>query len=246
MPTIPFPNVPQSPGVPALPRSGEIPPAAVIALGAVTQVLATALQSGTQWGIFDSEGNQLGSASQGSNGFFQAIVNAAAAAIIGGGAYLSTNAFELTGETRISDFPIEGGSFSNYNKVIRPLTPTVTLALAGSTTDRTAFLNQIEAARLSTDLYSVVTPEVTYHNYAVEKYNVVRRAERGATLLLVEINLLQIRQVTASFSTVQTPINTPQNPDATPPSNSGMVQPQAPQQSVLKSTTGLFSGLGNN
>ena len=238
MPNIPFPNVPPYPGVPQLVRSLNIPPAIQVSLGIVQSLLASAVNNPTQWGIFDANGNQLGLLPNG-NSLFQSI----ASLVTGGGPILSNNSTEFMRETRISDFPVEMASFASYNKVQLPANPTVTLALSGSESDRTAFLNSINAACVGTDLYSVVTPEVTYYNYSVERYNYVRRAERGASMLVVEISLKEIRQVSAAYSTVQTPISTPQNPAATPQSNSGLVQPAAPPQSVLKSLVSLFPSL---
>lgn len=252
MPNIPFPDVPSYPGVPALVRSANVPPQIQLALGELSTILASAMQSPFQWGIFDSQGNQLGMVGGGSNSLFQAIINSAATSALnflglaggsGSRTVLSTNAFEFTKETRISDFLVERGSFASYNKVLLPANPTVTLVLGGSGSDRTSFLNQINAACESLELYSVVTPEVTYFNYSIERYSLIRRAERGATLLAVELVLKEIRQVSAAFSTVETPINQPQNPAATPQSNSGLVQPQAPPQSVLKS---IANALGVN
>jgi hypothetical protein len=236
MPFIPYPDVPPYPGVPALVRSLNVPPVIQIGLGLTESILLSALQSQTQWGIFDSHGNQLGATGE-SAGIIQSILF---------GSVLSTNAFEFVKETRISDFPVEQGGFANYNKVEMPANPVVTLALGGSEIDRTAFLNEIAAACISTELYSVVTPEVTYVNYSIERYNYVRRAERGATLLLVEISLKEIRQVSASYSSVQTPINQPQNANAVPQTNSGIVQPAAPDQSVLKQLANLFPKMGTN
>lgn len=235
MPNIPFPDVPPYPGVPALVRSLNVPPIIQIGLGLTQSILLSSLQSPTRWGIFDSKGNQLG-ASTDSNGVLQSI-------ILGPGTTLSTNAFEFVKETRISGFPVEQGGFASYNKVELPANPVVTLALAGSEIDRAAFLNAIDAACISTELYIVVTPEVNYVNYSIGRYNYVRRAERGATLLIVEISLEEIREVSASYSSVQTPINQPQNPNASPQTNSGIVQPAAPDQSTLKSLANLFPGL---
>jgi hypothetical protein len=237
MPLIPFPDVPEYPGVPALVRGANIPPQIQLGLGEIQTALASAMQSPFQWGIFDTNGNQLGLLGGDANSLFQAVVLSMS------GPTLSTNAVEFTKETRISDFPIEQGSFANYNKVQLPAEPVVTLVLGGSVADRTIFLNLINAACNSTDLYSVVTPEVTYVNYSLERYNLVRRADRGATLIIVELVLKEIRQVSAAYSNVQTPINEPQNPAATPQTNSGLVQPQAPPQSVLKSVTNLWPGL---
>lgn len=237
MPNIPFPAVPFYPGVPQLVRAANVPPQIQLALGEIQTILASAAQNPFQWGIFDSQGNQLGLSGVQTNGLFQSIIQSIS------GPTLSTNAFEFTKETRVSDFPVERGSFATYNKVELPAQPTVTLVLGGSAEDRTSFLNQINVACVSTNFYSVVTPEVTYFNYSIERYNLTRRAERGATLLAVEIVLKEIRQVSAAFSTVQTPINQPQNAAATPQSNSGLVQPGPVPDSALKSISKLWPQL---
>ena len=242
MPTIPFPDVPPYPGVPALVRAANVPVPIQVALGELQTLLASALQSPQQWGIFDSNGNQLG-AVPGSNGLFESIITS----IIGGQQVLSTNAFEFARESKISDFVIEQGGFASFNKVLMSAEPVVTLVLQGTQTQRQAFLNAIDAACQSLNLYSVVTPEVTYFNYNLERYNVARRAERGATLLIVEITLKEIRQVSAAYSTTATSvINQPQNPAATPQTGSGIVQPQVPPTSVLKSIANLWPNVGNN
>lgn len=225
MPLYPYPDIPFYPGVPALVRSANIPPGIQIALGEIQGFLAVAMQQTQQWGIFDLKGNQLGLTAQSNN----------LAKFFFGGPTLSTNSVEYNQETRIADFPVEPNGFASYNKVITPACPVVTLMLGGNQSERSEFLNQIDAACASTDLYFVVTPETVYGPVSLERYNLVRRAERGATLLLVEIALKEIREVAATFATIQTPINTPQNPAATPQASSGLVQPQAPPQSVLKS-----------
>ena len=49
MPTIPYPNVPPYPGVPALPRSGPGQPEITMSLGPTQPVLVNALQAQTNW-----------------------------------------------------------------------------------------------------------------------------------------------------------------------------------------------------
>ena len=252
MPLIPYPDVPSYPGVPALVRSANIPPQIQLALGEISTILASAMENSSQWGIYDLDGNQLGAVGGNSNSLFQAIINSERSSLLnalgqaggsGSATVLSTNSVEVNRETRVSDFPVEAGSFASYNKVQLPTGNSVVLVLGGNSGDRTAFLNQIDQAIESLTQYFIITPESVYGPSTIERYNLIRRADRGATLLAVEIVLKEIREVSAAFSTVQTPINQPQNPAATPQSNSGLVQPQAPPQSVLKST---FNALGVN
>ena len=202
MPLIPFPDIPELPGVPALPRSPNFPPIVKTGLGLIEGALWRALQIDSKWGVYDSKGKALGDPAK-----FTGVLGAALDAA-GVGSTLSTGSVEYTKATRVSDFPVEKGSFASYNKVEVPGLPVVTLCLTGSESDRTAFLNSIDTATKSTDLYSVVTPEVTYVNYSIEAYNYQRRAVRGVTLLTVELMLKEVRQVSAQYSSTQISINT--------------------------------------
>ena len=234
----PYPNVPNVAGVPQIPRSPLFPPAETIGLGLLQGLLWTIFQVQTQWGIFDSFGNSIGDPS-----LFTGIVNTALQAV-GFGSTLSTGSVEYDKETSVSDFPVEQGGFASYNKVERPATPIVIMLLDGSESDRTYFLNAIDAATKSTDLYSVVTPEVTYINYTISKYNYSRRAAKGATLLMVEIHLVEIRQVSVAYA--QTIINNPQDAGATPQVDGGIVQPQTPPTSALNSIGKAIPGLASD
>lgn len=236
MPLIPFPSVPKLPGVPALPRSPKFPPIVRAGLGLLQGMLWRIFQVDTQWGIFDKKGKALGDPAT-ITGFFGRILDTA-----GLGSTLSTNAVEFSKETKVSDFPVEEGSFASYNKVEMAAAPTVTLCLTGSEANRRTFLEAIDKACKSTDLFSVVTPEITYINYAVEHYNYSRRNSKGATLLMVEIALKEIRQVSARFSK-KAQVDAPKDAGATPQADNGKVQAQPPQPSTLKSIANKLPGL---
>jgi hypothetical protein len=198
-----------------------------ISLGALQSVLWRVIQVGDQWGVFDSKGRSVGN---------PAIVTGIlgdALESLGLGSTYSTDSVEFLKETAVSDFPVERGSFASYNKVEAPATPTVKLALQGTESQRKSFLDAIDKACKSTDLYSVVTPEVTYKDYSIERYDYSRRAQHGATLLIVSLNLKEVRQVSAQFTTTQK-INDPKNAGATPQADTGKVQPKVPDSSTLR------------
>lgn len=236
MPNIPFPNVPALPGVPALARAAQ---GSFRASGSalLQGMLWRIFQVDTKWGVFDSAGKALGDPSK-----FTGLAGAALEAS-GLGSTLSTASVDYSKETRVSDFPVERGGFANYNKVETPANPVVTLALAGSESNRQTFLAAIDAACKSVDLYSVVTPEVTYLNYSVERYNYQRRNSKGATLLIVEIALKEIRQVSAQYA--MTDINLPKDVGATPSATGGKVQAKTPNTSTLKSLANKLPGLAD-
>ena len=238
MPTIPFPDVPKLPGVPALPRSPKFPPLVRAGLGLVQGMLWRVFQVQTRWGIFDSAGKPLGDPAK----FTGLIGNALDAA--GLGSTLSTNSVDYSKETKVSDFPIERGSFASYNKVEAPASPIVTLCLTGGEKNRRTFLEAIDKACKSTDLYDVVTPEVTYIDYSVERYNYSRRASKGATLLIVEITLKEIRQVSSQYTqSNKGQVDQPKEAGATPQADNGKVQAQTPKPSTLKSIANKLPGL---
>lgn len=236
MPLIPFPSVPNLPGVPALPRSPEFPPIVRLGLGVVQGTLLRVLQGGSQWGIFDSNGNALADPAQ-FTGIIGTVLDVA-----GLGSTLSTKSVEYMKEMQVSDFPVERGGFAQYNKVEKPAEPTVTLCLAGSENDRRTFLDAIDKATKSTELYSVVTPEVIYIEYTVVDYDYSRKYEKGCTLLTVSIKLKEIRSTSSSYTTAaKTQVDQPKDVGASPQVDSGKTQAKTPETSVLRS---VFDKLG--
>lgn len=131
-------------------------------------------------------------------------------------------AVEYMAEYRISDFPVEGGKFESYNKVKVPYDARVTFTKGGTVADRTAFLNSIDTAIASLDLYTVVTPEVQYANANIVRYDYRRTSQNGVQLITAEVFVQEVRVAPeAQFS------NTAQ-PAAADPVNNGAVQPQQP------------------
>ena len=146
----------------------------------------------TQWGIFDQNGDP--------------VITADTVVEVG-----------YRREYKISDFPIEEGSFASYNKVQTPYDVRVTFAIGGSVSDREAVLIQVGAACASLDLYSVVTPEFTYPQANVVHYDYRRTARRGLGLMEIEVWVEEVRQVAAGQFT---PAKTD---NAASPANGGTV-----------------------
>jgi hypothetical protein len=220
MSRIQFPDVPNLPGIPPLPRRVATQPVARVVLGTIQGLLWRLFQSDSRWGIYDATGAPLADSS-----LFEGL---------GIGSTLSTSAVDYTKSTKVSDFPVERGSFAAYNKVEEAATPTVTLTMGGGESDRTAFLEAIDKACKSTALYSVVTPEVTYIDYSIERYNYRRESFRGATLLRVDVSLKEIRQVSAQYAKSNGQAKAPKDAGAAPQIDGGKVQAPAPTKSMLK------------
>ena len=233
MSLIPFPNVPDVPGVPDLPRLPNVGLVAQSALGIVQGAIWDAILTDAVWGIYDSAGKPLADPSN----VNQALNSA------GFGSTLSTNSVDYSNASKLSDFPVERGSFAQYNKVDTPGDAKVTFAFTGTVAERNKFLQAIHDASKSTNLYDVVTPEFTYIQYAIVDYSYSRRAEKGANLLMVDLTLTEIRQVSSQYSNASGAVVAPTNSDAAPRLNAGKIQPATPAQSVLHAVTSKFTSL---
>lgn len=198
MPLIPFPDVPDVLGVPNLARlagSAFVSQAVSLLTGDDPSILG--LFQSAQWGVFDEDGNPVA--------VFDSVVS-----------------FDHAKEWRLSDYPIEDGGFETYNKVETPYDQRLTFAKGGPEAERSDFLDDIELAVASLDLFTVTTPEKTYTNANLVKYDFSRKANAGVTLLLVD---LQIREVRVSANSA---FSNTQDPAGAAPQNGGTVQPQAP------------------
>lgn len=216
MPTIPFPQVPNYPGVPPIPRTSQGSPGINIDL-AQGNVAVSQPQTNV-WGIFTQDGQPLYTPTQGGT--------------------LSVSEFGFSRRVNMSDFPVEAGSstassFASYNKVYQPGHPFVVFALSGTESERTAFLLALEDASGSTTVYNVQSPDAFYGGYTVTSYSYRRTSTRGAVMLYVEVGLEQVLEVTPSY--VNTPVGSPQSPSAVAQVNSGIVQPAPASSSLLSS-----------
>lgn len=193
MPLIPYPDVPSYPGVPPLP--GASPPPSQTLLTSDAPGVAQVTEA-PLWGIF------LGG---------EPVVVAD-----------SVVSFDYDKEYRVAGFPVERGSFANYNKVEMPYEQRITFAKGGTDSDRAAFLQNLAAVESSLDLFEVWTPDATYLDANVTRVSFSRTSRNGVTLILADVMIQQIR--TASETTF---INTV-SPSGVREQSGGSVQAKAP------------------
>ena len=226
--SLPFPNVPNLPGVPAIPRSPQAAVSTVLTLATsqITGALAQSSQVASLWGIFDSDGNQVVSP--------DSFVD-----------------FDNRNEWEVSSFPQQQGAFSSYNKVQVPFEIAIRMTKGGSVDDRTQFLQDIASIAGDTNLYTIWTPEQTYDNVNITRYENTRRGAGGAFFLDVDVYFIQIVEVSAQYqSSSASPQNqngttNAQDPSAQPAVNQGNVQGQTPDaqtQAAYNAFLGALSG----
>lgn len=176
-------------------------------------------------------------------------------------------------EFLICDYPVEGGSFASYNKVQRPAEVKLRFSAGNSLSNRTAFLQSIQNVIGDTNLYDIVSPEVTYINFNFIHQDYKRTAQEGNGLISVDIWCREVRPASSSSTNTTTSsgggnssndqtgsasggsvidndfadINSPQSPSAYPQVNNGNSSPTSPtvgqQSTFTAAASGGFGGL---
>lgn len=229
IPKLKFPNVPKLPGVPQLARSNlfptTIPPilGLPLALGALWQSIFAV----PQWAIYKAipppqpDPQELEDAR---NGIDTVHVVAKRQPVVKPDSF---GEFSYRNEWSVSDFPVQEGAFASYDKVNNPFEIMVRLYKGGSKEVRKKFLDSIEAIVSTLDFYDILTPERTFLNVNVTRYEISRRGPKGAYFLdEIDLYFREIRVVKATYSTTSTVTQNAQNPSAQPVDNAGTVQAQ--------------------
>lgn len=128
-------------------------------------------------------------------------------------------------KAKASTFPVEKGTFATYNKVIEPWTNKIRLAVGGKAR-MAAFMAALQSELSQANLYNVVTPTVTYMNCTLEGYDYSQAAEAGLNLLVVDLSLLQVREVTPTYTAL--PVAKVGKATSASKQVNGKAQPQKP------------------
>jgi hypothetical protein len=176
IPKPPFPNVPALPGVPNLARYQQQTAKVTGITANISSSLAIVSSLNKPvWGVFDSSHAQ--------------ILNPDSVVEI---SYIA--------DTKVMAFPVQEGTFANYNKVNLPNEVSVRMTVAGSVAIRTAFTNQVESIMRSLNLYSVITPERTYLNMNAYSYTWDRKTAKDSRFLDITIKFIEVRKVKANVT----------------------------------------------
>lgn len=205
-----FPDVPDFPGVPPLPRDPSIAFAlptpltanTVVSFATTAQRLAGGDLSGVVTGTVDTllgGGDDFLSESDLQTdrwGLFDAD----------GQVVLRPTSFlglEYRNSQRVSNYPLEQGAFESYNKVADPFDLVVGLAHGGNLGERADFLATVLELSKTLDTYTLVTPEETFESVNIQRYDYARKLHNGAGLIVVNLYLTEIRINTESEFTNQ-------------------------------------------
>jgi len=201
MPLIPFPDVPQLPGVPSLQSLAN---SLFGASGGqdYTQQLqdSSTVTDVPQWQITDTNGAPI------------LIPD-------------SVVEFEYRGEQKIAAYPVEQGGFSSYNKVASPFDARLTCTCSGNEgMSKQGFLAAIDVLLNGLQLCSIVTPDATYQPVNLFHADYRRESRQGVSLIVVQLWFQEIRQTAKSIAATA-------QPDGSDPVNQGQVSTVNPTAS---------------
>lgn len=133
----------------------------------------------------------------------------------------NVTSLKYSNTAKISQAPIENGSFASYNKVQDPYKATVQMTKgSGGTFERGAFIAQLEILANSTLKFHIITPEYVYVNACIVGYDTSREASDGAQLIKVNLHLEEIREVIVRYAVEEV-----KNPDDAKTKDGGEKQP---------------------
>jgi hypothetical protein len=121
---------------------------------------------------------------------------------------------DISSESHASDYPIQTGSFTTYNKVKTPDIVSIRMTKDGDDASRAFFLDWLNQNISETSLYDILTPEWRYPGMTLVGYRMSRSSRSGAAMIVADCLFQQVRQLLPKYSI--TNIESPENQPATP------------------------------
>ena len=128
---------------------------------------------------------------------------------------------------------IEEGSFTNYNKINQPFEMTVTLIKTGYPIEIEETLLKLEQLKNSTRTVDIVLPYRTYKNLNIKNLNHARNEGSSINLLLIELQMVEIRERSQAYSNTALKYGEIANPSDASTVSLGKQQPETVQASWL-------------
>lgn len=138
--------------------------------------------------------------------------------------------YDYQSSSDLPSYPIQQGSFENYNKIQNPNKANVSLAISGNKTEIRKNLIKLESFNESVDLVDLILPFKSFIGYNLCNLSHSLHEGEGISMLVVNFDLFEIRQAEIKFKKTKANYKGTQN--------TGKTNPQQPNQSLLK---GLFS-----
>jgi hypothetical protein len=137
-----------------------------------------------------------------------------------------------------ADFPLEGGSFESYDKVLRPFDVRFRFSTGGSVAARNAMIQSIKSIAADFNLYLFLAPDDTWENVNVQHFDYHRAAAQGNGLFSVDVWGWQI-QLNASSGLSNTSSPASSDPSVAAPAGT---TPPAGTQTVIQASPQMTTG----
>lgn len=152
---------------------------------------------------------------------------------------------DFAGQNAVAHEPIEQGGFASYNKQDSPKEIAVTLACTKMYMSQQPVLENLDKLASGIQKLSLVTPSSEYKNLNLEGYTYRRTEDAGAGMLVVELKLVEIREVETKKKTTASekpksegkqgkPVEKAKNPSNDSKAKTGRTQTKEPRRSVMK------------
>lgn len=135
--------------------------------------------------------------------------------------------FSFNKKNSVLEYPIEGGSFSTYNKQTQPFNIRATLAKSGLSFNyqKQAFIEALQKYADEALLVNVITPHATFTNCTLGGIDFENAPEENPNMLIVGLEIKEVRfQQSVTGSRI---IQSPRNSNAAPVVNNGNSAPQS-------------------
>lgn len=171
----------------------------------------------------------------------------------GGGTAVNFDVFlsmDFAGQNSVAHEPIEQGGFASYNKQDSPKEITVELACTKMYFSQQPVLENLDKLAHGVQKLSLVTPSSEYKDLNLEGYSYRRTEDAGAGMLVVELKLVEIREVEIKKKTTASespksqnskPIEKSKNPSNDSKAKTGRTQAKKPAN---QSTSALYDKFG--
>ncbi len=116
---------------------------------------------------------------------------------------------DITGEYKITQSPVENGSFVSYNKTTSPVTIGLQVAIKGTHDEIMSALTRLEVISEGTDLITIITPDNVYSDFNIVKFQYSRKVEDGLDIIYCDIGFEEVRQVESQYTNTKVPKTQP-------------------------------------
>lgn len=108
--------------------------------------------------------------------------------------------YDFKADSNLPTYPIQSGSFENYNKTFNPNVAKVSLAISGSKKDIHKELIKIEDYNETTRLVDLILPYRYFIGYNLHNLSHYKSEGDAVGMLVVSFDLVEIRQVVVNFA----------------------------------------------